>query len=95
MEATHTQSVPAPTARAEEELPKLSAADFRTYNRMAEHMNYFHEHFRTNWTTIYAAASIGSQPAGMSIKQYMNAIDQFLHNLEMHHSIEEQHIFPV
>jgi hypothetical protein len=27
--------------KEEEKLPKLSAADFRTYNSMAEHMEYF------------------------------------------------------
>jgi hypothetical protein len=27
--------------KAEEALPKLSAADFRVYNSMAEHMEYF------------------------------------------------------
>ena len=27
--------------KEEEKLPKLSAADFRVYNSMAEHMEYF------------------------------------------------------
>ena len=28
-------------SKEEEKLPKLSGADFRIYNRMAEHMEYF------------------------------------------------------
>lgn len=29
------------TSPREKELPKLTPAEFRTYNRMAEHMDYF------------------------------------------------------
>ena len=77
------------------ELPKLSAADFRAYNRMAEHMDYFHNSFRATWKTLYTACSDGKRPANMSLKQFLATAEQLIHHLEVHHSIEEQHIFPV
>jgi len=77
------------------ELPKLSAADFRAYNRMAEHMDYFHNSFRATWKMLYTACSSGKRPANMSLRQFIADAEQFVHHLELHHSIEEQHIFPV
>lgn len=40
---TETQSMEPSDSKLQEEikLPKLSMADFRTYNHMAEHMEYF------------------------------------------------------
>jgi hemerythrin-like domain-containing protein len=77
------------------EMPKLSAADFRAYNRMAQHMNQFHSSFRATWKMLYASCSSGKRPANMSLRQFISTAEQFLHHLEMHHSIEERHIFPV
>lgn len=36
-----TETVKESSGAEEAQLPKLSAADFRIYNRMAEHMDYF------------------------------------------------------
>jgi hypothetical protein len=77
------------------ELPKLTASEFRVYNRMADHMNAFHNHFRQTWQMLYGACTSGKRPAGMSIKQFLGAAEQFISQLEMHHGIEEHHIFPV
>lgn len=62
---------------------------------MAEHMDYFHNHFRSTWTTLYTACETSKRPKGMSIKQFLALGQQFCHHLTMHHGIEEQHIFPV
>ncbi|KAL1655919.1 hypothetical protein SLS61_001482 [Didymella pomorum] len=55
--ATTEPSLPnqAPTVPepSEPSLPKLSQHDFRIYNRMAEHMDYFHNHFRETWNVIH------------------------------------------
>jgi hypothetical protein len=40
-EALKTQAKEEEKEKVEEKLPKLSAADFRVYNSMAEHMEYF------------------------------------------------------
>ena len=86
-----------PVQRAVDEptLPKLSAADFRVYNKMAEHMNYFHDNFRATWKMLYAACSSGKRPGNMSLRQFISTAEQLCHHLTVHHTIEEQHIFPV
>ena len=79
---------------AEPSLPKLSPADFRAYNRLAEHMDYFHNHFRHSWNVLYTAASEQRRPQGMSIRQFLQIGLQLISHLETHHSIEEHYVFP-
>lgn len=91
---------PAEKAEAEGEeaatkLPPLSAAEFRVYNRMAEHMDMFHAHFRQSWNLLWDAASSGRRPAGLSARAFLLEGLQFLQYLTVHHDIEERHIFPV
>lgn len=76
-------------------LPPLTAHEFRQYNRLAEHMNYFHEHFRSTWNTLWTAATTNKRPAGLSIRSFIAQGLQFVSQLELHHGIEEQHIFPI
>jgi hemerythrin-like domain-containing protein len=89
------RNVPTCPAPEEKSLPKLTPSEFRQYNRMAEHMDYFHNHFRHTWTTLMTACETNKRPAGMSIKQFLSLGDQFVSSLTMHHGIEEQHIFPI
>ncbi|KAG9637678.1 hypothetical protein KCU98_g20679, partial [Aureobasidium melanogenum] len=91
---------PEPTSAAapkqeEQELPKLSPQEFRIYNRMAEHMDMFHENFRRTWNLLYGACESKKRPTGMSIRQFIGVGDDFCHHLTIHHTIEERHIFPV
>lgn len=44
---------------------------------------------------MYKACETNSKPSGMSLRQFIGLGEQFCHHLEMHHGIEEQHIFPV
>ncbi|KAF8865912.1 hypothetical protein BDZ45DRAFT_579525 [Acephala macrosclerotiorum] len=81
--------------KEEPPLPKLSAADFRVYNSMAEHMEYFHNHFRHSWTLLYTACETNKRPAQLSLRQFLQTGLSFVSHLETHHSIEEAHIFPV
>ncbi|GIC93197.1 hemerythrin domain-containing protein [Aspergillus udagawae] len=79
-----------------EPLPPLSPKDFRTYNRMAEQMDQFHNHFRLTWNQLQdACTSTGKKPGGLSPRQLIMAGLSFCSQLDFHHSIEEQHIFPV
>jgi len=89
------ETTPSVAQEQVEELPKLSAAEFRVYNSMAEHMEYFHNRFRQNWKVLYGACSSGKRPNGMSIRQFLSTAEQFAEHLTMHHTIEEMHIFPV
>lgn len=79
----------------EKALPKLTPSEFRQYNAMADHMNYFHNNFRATWNVMYQACETQKRPKGMSIRQFLSLGQQFCHHLTVHHTIEEQHIFPV
>ncbi|KAF7904115.1 hypothetical protein EAF00_001449 [Botryotinia globosa] len=81
--------------KKEEALPKLSTADFKIYNSMAERMNYFHNHFRQTWTLLKTATINNQRPRNLSLRQFLQTGLSFLSQLEAHHGIEEQHIFPV
>ncbi|KAJ4352369.1 uncharacterized protein N0V89_007717 [Didymosphaeria variabile] len=93
--AAASKDMPTSTQTEEKPLPKLTAAQFRTYNHMAEHMEYFHNNFRQTWNVMYKACETNKRPAGTSIRQFLAMAEQFCHHLTMHHTIEEQHIFPV
>ncbi|KAK0378955.1 hypothetical protein CNYM01_03670 [Colletotrichum nymphaeae SA-01] len=80
---------------AKPELPPLTPAEFKVYNQMAEKMNYFHNHFRHQWTLLHTAASTGRRPQNMSLKQFLDTGLQFTRHLTAHHGIEEAHVFPM
>ncbi|KAL4811058.1 hypothetical protein BDV18DRAFT_155668 [Aspergillus unguis] len=84
-------SNPAPQPKPQ---PPLSPQDFRVYNQVAEKMDYFHNMLRARWNLLYDAASAGRRPAGISMRQFINEGLHFAEHLEVHHSIEEAHIFP-
>lgn len=55
-----------------------------------------HSHFRLTWNQLWSACEgTGKRPGGLSARQMIMAGLQFCSQLEFHHSIEEQHIFPV
>ncbi|CAG8250933.1 unnamed protein product [Penicillium salamii] len=81
------------TPESGEPLP-LSASDFRTYNRMSEQMEAFHSHFRLTWNQLWEACENNNKRA-LSARQMIMMGLQFCSQLDFHHSIEEQHIFPV
>ncbi|KAJ5109587.1 hypothetical protein N7532_002232 [Penicillium argentinense] len=63
---------------------------------MSEQMEGFHNHFRLTWNQLWGACSgTGKRPAGLSARQMIMMGLQFCSQLDFHHSIEEQHIFPV
>ena len=53
-----------------------------------------HQHFRTSWETLHSAASSGARPPGLSLRQFLSTGLRFCYLLELHHSLEEQYIFP-
>lgn len=88
------EKVPTVPTPAEASLPKLNQHDFRIYNRMAEHMDYFHNHFRETWNILYSTCETGKRSKGMSIRQFISLGQQFCSQLEMHHGIEERYVTP-
>ncbi|KAL1839443.1 hypothetical protein VTJ49DRAFT_1513 [Mycothermus thermophilus] len=83
------------TAPEEPALPPLTPQEFRIYNRLAEKMDYFHEHFRQMYTTLQTACATNRRPAGMSLKQFLDEGLNLVHYLETHHSIEETYLYPL
>ncbi|KAJ8064425.1 hypothetical protein OCU04_006765 [Sclerotinia nivalis] len=81
--------------KKEEALPKLSAADFKIYNSMSEYMELYHNHFRHTWTVLHTATTNNQRPRNLTIRQFIQTGLSFLTSLELHHSIEEQHFFPL
>ncbi|KAI1409473.1 hypothetical protein F5Y13DRAFT_169897 [Hypoxylon sp. FL1857] len=84
--------------KEEKKLPPLKGAEFRAYNRLAEHMDVFHAHFRTSWNALWAAACAGNSKSKASSRAGRSIINDglaFISQLEMHHSIEETYIFPI
>ncbi|KAI0455242.1 hypothetical protein F5B21DRAFT_210248 [Xylaria acuta] len=95
--ASASASASAPASESEQpkkKLPPLSAAEFREYNRLAEHMDMFHAHFRSTWETLYTSASGGRRARGLSIRAFINVGLDFVSHLETHHAIEERYVFP-
>ncbi|KAK5199494.1 hypothetical protein LTR92_000033 [Exophiala xenobiotica] len=82
------------TKAKEPEMPKLSAEEFRVYNRLAVMMDQYHNHFRYTWNMIYKTCTSGSRPAGMSIRGFLSQGLHLCQALTVHHTIEERHVFP-
>ena len=74
---------------------KLSVSERQAYGRIGEAMSFYHNHFKSTWNSLYNACENNRRPVGTSIKHFLETASQFVHHLEIHHSIEEQHIFPI
>ncbi|KAI3343301.1 hypothetical protein F4824DRAFT_4357 [Ustulina deusta] len=92
--ASAAASASSSSSSGEPKLPPLSAYEFKEYNRLAEHMDVFHSHFRSSWNVLYGSASSGRRAQGMSIRAFVNLGLEFVSHLELHHSIEERYVFP-
>lgn len=92
------QSSDAQQKEEEKRLPPLKGAEFRAYNRLAEHMDVFHAHFRTSWNALWAAACAGNSKRKASSRGGRSIVNDglaFISQLEIHHNIEETYIFPI
>ncbi|GLA73578.1 hypothetical protein AtubIFM55763_004505 [Aspergillus tubingensis] len=74
--------------------PPLSAKDFKIYNRAAEQMEYYHGLLRLSWNMLWEASTSGRLPPYMKMRQFISEGLRFAQHLEIHHSIEENHVFP-
>ncbi|KAL2004808.1 hypothetical protein VTN00DRAFT_3081 [Thermoascus crustaceus] len=80
----------------EEEETKLSPMEFRAYNRLADHMEMFHNHFRLTWNELYSTCTskTNQDMDFLSTRRLIQLGLQFCSQLGVHHSIEEEYIFP-
>ncbi|KAE8153346.1 hypothetical protein BDV25DRAFT_136952 [Aspergillus avenaceus] len=81
--------------KGEDGLPPLSLRDFTTYNRMAAQMDQFHNHFRLEWNDLQNTCAAGKRPGGAKTKGLILKGLDFCSQLDFHHSIEEEHVFPI
>nr|XP_031860142.1 uncharacterized protein CI109_004507 [Kwoniella shandongensis]KAA5527214.1 hypothetical protein CI109_004507 [Kwoniella shandongensis] len=72
-----------------------SSKDFREWNRLADHMDMFHNHFRYEFNRVYTLADGGFHKEGMTLPRFLREAQQLSQHLDMHHRIEETYIFPV
>ncbi|KAL1999288.1 hypothetical protein VTN02DRAFT_4729 [Thermoascus thermophilus] len=76
---------------------RLSPVEFRAYNRLADHMEMFHNHFRLAWNELYRACTDRNDEdlEFLSTRRLIQLGLRFCSQLGVHHSIEEVNIFPV
>ncbi|KAK8854882.1 hypothetical protein IAR55_003621 [Kwoniella newhampshirensis] len=72
----------------------MNAKEFREWNRLADHMDQFHNHFRYEFKRIYELADGSFHKEGMTLARFLREAQQLAHHLEMHHRIET-YIFPI
>ncbi|KAL8417653.1 hypothetical protein RB594_001345 [Gaeumannomyces avenae] len=80
---------------AEPAPPPLTPAEFREFNRLADEMTYYHDHFKQSWNVLYDAASSGRRPKNLTLKQFLDTGMGFVRSLTMHHNIEETYLYPI
>jgi hypothetical protein len=80
---------------AEPALPPLTPAEFQQYNRLADQMNMYHEHFRKSWNLLWDACEAGRRPAHTSLRAFVSGGLDFVRYLTAHHNFEEAYLFPV
>ncbi|GAB1320847.1 hypothetical protein MFIFM68171_11057 [Madurella fahalii] len=85
----------APEPEPEPTLPPLTPQEFRIYNRLAEQMDYFHEHFRKTFRLLHQACITGRRPQNLTLKQFLDQGLNLVHYLSTHHTIEETHLYPL
>ncbi|KAK6495415.1 hypothetical protein TWF481_003438 [Arthrobotrys musiformis] len=78
----------------EKPLPKLTAAEFKAYNRLAVVMDQYHNHFRATWTEIITGLR-KSRPKNQSLRQFLSIAQGFCRMIDTHHNIEESYFFPI
>ncbi|KAK3374858.1 hypothetical protein B0H63DRAFT_526156 [Podospora didyma] len=88
-------AAPTPATEEAKKLPPLTQAEFQAFNRLAEKMDYFHNHFRQTWAVLYSACESGRRPSGMTLKQFLSSGLDLTQYLEAHHSIEETYLYPL
>ncbi|KAL1939892.1 hypothetical protein VTO73DRAFT_9592 [Trametes versicolor] len=72
-----------------------SSREEARWNRLAESMTYFHDHFKHEYDAVYRLADGSFAKQGMSLPAYLRMAAQLAKGLTVHHTIEERYIFPI
>ncbi|KII92571.1 hypothetical protein PLICRDRAFT_37340 [Plicaturopsis crispa FD-325 SS-3] len=73
---------------------KYTAREERKWNRLGDAMGYFHGMFKQEFNSIYELADGSFNKRGLSLPRYLNEAKQLYAHLNVHHQIEEAHLFP-
>jgi hypothetical protein len=71
-------------AKRADDLPHIPPAEFRSWNRMADMMNYYHNNFRQTWNQLYAATEPG---ASLPASRLIALSTSFIQHLTVHHGM--------
>lgn len=83
-------------AAADEPEPFKFKGNFKEWNRLADSMDRFHNHFRWEYKNVYDNALGGyAKKRGQNLQRFLREAEQLAHHLDMHHRIEEAYIFPL
>lgn len=66
----------------------------RRMNKLSDKMNQFHSYFKSQFNMIYESADGSFQGKGLSLPAFLRLMDDLIHHLTMHHTIEERYLFP-
>ncbi|KAF6804242.1 hypothetical protein CSOJ01_10329 [Colletotrichum sojae] len=78
------------------EMASLSPADFEIFNRLADMMSTFHNHFRRTWKKLQNSCNPPVDgPPKMTDEQIVREGLFFCYRLTNHHDIEETMFFPM
>ncbi|KAJ7579134.1 hemerythrin HHE cation binding domain-containing protein [Mycena floridula] len=67
----------------------------RRWNNLSNTMASFHRYFKQEFDTLYQLADGSFAKRGMSLGMYLESAKQMNNHLNMHHTIEESHLFPI
>ncbi|UPK92454.1 hypothetical protein LCI18_003389 [Fusarium solani-melongenae] len=76
-------------------LAPLTDKQFKSYNRLAEKMQLFHDHFKRTWQFLEDVCEAENLPDGLQLDDVIDKGLSFCSSLEMHHNIEEAYLFPL
>lgn len=97
--AATTSTAPTTTSTSAEkpaEEPFQFKGNFKEWNRLADGMDRFHNHFRWEYKNVYDNALGGyAKKRGQNLQRFLREAEQLAHHLDMHHRIEEAYIFPL
>ncbi|AFR95725.2 hypothetical protein C343_03830 [Cryptococcus neoformans C23] len=74
---------------------KKNSREDREWNRLAIHMDSYHNSFRLEFKRVYALADGGYEEEAMKLPRFLRLAQQLSSHLSMHHRIEETYIFPI
>lgn len=81
------------SARQVSQRVAMSSSDFRTFNRLADQMEYYHSLLRGTWDKLRAGTAPDARSPSASVLVSLGL--QFCEHLKGHHDIEESYWFPI